>query len=294
MKEDFYQIEEEMCKRICKKEVVYIVWSPTNCCFLECPYCYSHSQQVTEIEKNIPIDIWERMKQLARNKEVCLKLTGGGEPFSIKAIKEVLNFIPKDFICVIDTNGLLISDDKWLKRLNPNSIVNISCHYAEMKEKKVLDRWLKNVQAVVKNIKDSVMITLVAYPVGLGEEFNEALIFAKKSNCPVHIKPLVNGSNSLKDWPKIWPTAQHRKWYTVYKDKNYTWKGQRCLAGESIFTVKQGNVYSCTSSKEKIGELYPNFILPDFKSGICSFKRCACPIQGFYGTMQNKVEKRFL
>ena len=279
-----YQTEEQMCKRIRKNEVVYIIWSPTNACFLECPYCFGHSQQITEKEKNIPVDIWKRLNKLTRGKEMCLKISGGGEPFFNESFRNVLHLLPSTFCWVIDTNGLLLHNVKWPKQINPNSILNITCHYKSMQKKKLLDRWLENIHITVKNVP--VMISVIAYPPGLGKEFDTSLSFAKKTGCPIHIRPLVGGENLLLDWSRIWPTAQHRKWYILYKEKNSTWKGQYCLAGENIFTIKNGDIYSCTTSSIKIGELYPDFILPSLKNSICPFEICSCTLQGFYGTNQ--------
>lgn len=114
-----------------KKKMIFAAWHVTYRCNLRCKFC-SFWKQPIDTAKELTVAQYESSIPKLLKMGVRVVNFAGGEPCIRKDLPEISSKFVKDFIVVINSNGLLITDD-YAERLwgAGVDIVNISLDFYE-------------------------------------------------------------------------------------------------------------------------------------------------------------------
>lgn len=270
----------------------WLHWNITRFCNLSCEYCFSHSPYKTgEIVK---IDSERVLENLDKFNEIFRISFTGGEPFLIKDFVQFCSKISEKHYLSFNTNLTHNSIKLFAKDINPERVIKIdaSFHYTQLKEKKLLDRYLNNFSLLKRN-DFSINSEQVAYP-GLISEIDVIRQISEDNGLDLKFLPFFGVYNEKK-YPESY-TGEEINLFDLdlsILDK-FNQKGEFCNAGYNVGVVfSNGNIKPCFQIKENIGNIYEEI---EFKSEPvfqCKSKICGCPMNVYDQKLFNIAREKF-
>ena len=112
-----------------KKKPIFVAWHVTYRCNLRCKFCNFWKQSI-DISKELTVEQYERSIPKLLKMGVRVVNFAGGEPCIRKDLPEIVSKFANDFIVIINSNGLLVTDE-YAERLwgAGADIINISLDF---------------------------------------------------------------------------------------------------------------------------------------------------------------------
>jgi len=292
---------------------VWLAWSVTAKCNLDCVYCYSKlSQQKKPIfekalkvirssgilglftifrnrlkramgkDRSKKIDIPSLIRALGKTKKIFrIDFLGGGEPFLIPNLIEACEEITKKHYIGFNTNLTSERIKEFCERIDPSRVIQIvaSTHIKELERLDLLDRYIFNF-LMCRDKGFNVFSIEVAHPSLLAEAWKYREFF-KGKGIELAFAPFI-GEYDGKQYPQAY-TDEEIKVFGLNKTfegniGRFYQKGQFCNAGYNVAVVDPcGNIMPCLSINKIIGNIYSE---AGFGEELikCPFEFCVCPL----------------
>lgn len=168
-----------------KKIPVFISWSITERCNLQCKFCHAWCRQSLELPTP---RVWEIINTLSKMGTKMIKFTGG-EPLMRDDITKIINYTHDlGIYTTLSTNGILfpekVEEMNKLDRVSislegPEDIHNsIRGHGSYKKAIKAIETAkIKNIQVTISTTLNALDLTSIEYLLKLAEKFNAKIIF---------------------------------------------------------------------------------------------------------------------
>ena len=281
-----------------------IIFRTTNCCNLNCKYCYdkeNHKRKNIENENfnsKIPL-IVSNLKKIWKNKEQNSEIIfHGGEPLIIssgnyeKLIKEIKNEYPNTIISM-QTNGTLINEEfiRLFKKYNIHLGISLDGFNNDTNKNRIFSNGKNSFNLVMKNInhlkknsiKFGVIMTLTSEILGKEEELYD---FIAKEDIKCNIRPAFKSNDSDV---KYMTDNQYFEFYKkifniwVNDDKRRVKLTQIKELYDEFAKVLEPN-YSCRSCSSS-GKCFENFISLDCNGNLYSCNRTYNNKEFYYGNI---------
>ena len=155
--------------------------SSSGHCGLTCPYCLI--KPVAKNEPSINRDDFKFLFEKFKNQKNGFIFSGKGDFFaSYQRRDELLRYIlDHDVEVMLDINCQFLQECRDLTREHFKKVkeINITMHYHQLKEKKILEEWEKNVKFLYKMCPDNIKLNTIMSP-PLTHLWEEALLFYEK------------------------------------------------------------------------------------------------------------------
>jgi len=156
--------------------------SSSGHCTLTCPYCIINP--VAKNEPSLDRGDFEFLFEKFKNKKNGFIFSGKGDFFaSYKKQDKLLSFIlDHDVEIMLDINGQFLREypDLPPDKIKKTKEINITMHYQQLKEKKILNKWVRNVKILFKMNPEVIIINTIMSP-PLIHLWEEALEFYEKN-----------------------------------------------------------------------------------------------------------------
>jgi len=268
---------------------IWLHWSITNACNLNCVYCYRDTSNISKEE--FKIDIPNLIKTLDKTGKIFkISFTGGGEPFVVRNIVETCVELTKKHYVAFNTNLTSPKIKDFCEEVNVDRVLYIiaSLHIKELERFNLMDRYIENFH-LCESKGISIHALEVGHPDILRETEKYKSFFENRG-----IKLIFNhfiGEHNGKKYPDSYTEEELeiiKESGGEYKNHHYQ-QGKLCNAGYNAAEVDiDGNVRICGPLKEKIGNIYTGI---KFKKDMirCPIRLCGCPLNNIDEYLFNKA-----
>lgn len=272
---------------------VWLCWTITNRCNLNCEYCSNLSAKNTG--RTFEINIPKLIKSLDKTEKIYkISFTGGGEPFLVPNLVEACRELTKKHYISLLTNLVSPKIKEFAEKINPEKVLNItaSAHIEELERNAVLTAYINNVLFLKKN-GFSIKTKAVAHPALLKDADRYRQLF-KEKGIELRFSPLSIHENRRK-----YPYRYNQEELEIFGLRNADYESrikyykppEVCNAGYNTAAVdSNGNIYICESIKIKIGNIYGKI---NFRKNliICPLGFCRCRIHHYDSFLYEKALK---
>ncbi len=279
--------------REAKDHDVWLRWTLTNNCNLDCEYCSYLGAKNTE--RIFPINIPKLIESLEKTERIYkISFTGGGEPFLIPNLVEACRELTKKHYISLDTNLTLPKTKEFAEKINPKKVHDImaSVHIKELEKRGLLETYMNNF-LFFKQKGFRIGAKAVAHPSCLKDADRYRQLF-KGKGIELKFFPL-----SIYEGNRKYPYRYNKEELEAFDLKNSDYESRieyhkpprTCNAGYNTAAVDvRGNAYICDSIKIKVGNIYGKI---NFRKNsiVCPFEFCRCPVFHYGSSLYKKALK---
>jgi len=274
--------------------------SSSGHCGLTCPYCLI--KPVAKNEPSLNRDDFQFLFEKFKNQKNGFIFSGKGDFFaSYQRRDELLRYIlDHDVEVMLDINCQFLQECRDLPKECFEKIkeINITMHYHQLKEKNILNEWVKNVKFLYKMNPEVIKINTIMSP-PLTHLWEEALLFYKKNIfqdtginllliCDVHMTstgafPEANEAqlqDLLRRFSFTYVLGDPEVMNPDFEDQLTPGKPMKCPAGQKYFRVwNDGTVQGCMPNEKLsfLGNIKNREISINKKQIVCSdTHHCDC------------------
>jgi hypothetical protein len=286
--------------------------SSSGHCGLTCPYCLINP--VAKNEPSLNRDDFQFLFDTFKNQKLGFIFSGKGDFFaSYQRGDKLLSFILDHNVEVmLDINCQFIQECREISRGQFDKIkeINITMHYHQLKEKKILDSWVKNVRFLHKMCPEVIKINTIMSP-PLVHLWEEAIEFYKKNIfsdteikllliCDVHVTstgqfPSENEKylqELLARFPFAYVLGDPEVMNPDFDEQLPPGQSVRCPAGQRYFRIwNDGTIQGCLPNNNLsfLGNLKRREFSINKKPTICSdTHHCDCGWALLYSDLGDK------
>ena len=273
---------------------VWLHWSVSDKCIMNCEYC-SSGKGITRGKLCI-IDIPKLIKTLEKtNKIFRIGFSGGGEPFMVPNLVEACIELTKKHYLSFNTNLAEKGVKELIEKTDPRKILYIvaSCHIKALERRNLLDTYINNF-LLAKEKGINISAVEVAYPPLLSELEKYKRLFSEKG-----LELIFNefsGQYNGKIYPKSYTDEELEGFGFTKQSVNTHYPDSRreirlCNAGYNVaYVSSNGDITPCEPINKVIGNIYRRI---EFQKDlmICPFKSCTCPLYLYDVKLFHKAKK---
>lgn len=247
-----------------RKIPIFITWSITERCNLNCKYCHAWQRESPELPMH---QICEIITALSKMGTRMIRFTGG-EPLLRDDIAEIINYASDLGISTsLSTNGTLFSKRiKEMRKLNrisvsidgPEDIHDFirgkDSHKKAMEALRVAKE--KNIDMSISTTLNSFNLTSIEYLLGIAKEFNAKIFFQPATKIVLYGEEINPVSPDINHYRKVILSLIRSKKRNRFIGNSvtglrhlYHWpykKHINCIAGKIIYRLDcRGNINPC-------------------------------------------------
>jgi len=254
-------------------------WFITDKCNFDCEYCNTETKKQSPNTILTPKEIFKLFEKTKKN---WLILMTGGEPFLYPNFVEVCQKLTKNHHLTITTNLTHKSICEFADKINPIKILCISASYHrdELIKNNLQKNFIENC-LYLKEKGFCILVNFVAYPSNIPQINEDIQMFEKLDlECIVYgyrgkFNNKLYPNNYTKEELSFISKNSLDETEIMIVENDFKFKGHFCEAGSKYFVVKSnGDIQSCFTIADKIGNLFNGDLTLNSKSKICPSEIC--------------------
>ncbi|MBF0216083.1 MAG: radical SAM protein [Candidatus Omnitrophica bacterium] len=269
-----------------------VFWQLNNLCNFRCEYCFCGEEKLSkehpDCGKYGPAHIAGCFNDTGKVWQVHMS---GGEPFLYPKFVDLCAELTKGHFISLNTNLSTLNVREFANRISPDKVVFLNAGFhktAREKNPAGIDHFIEKV-LILQEKGFNIDVGYLTYP-RLLEKMALDVKYLKSRGIKLVNAKTFRGYHNGKKYPAAF-TREEKEFIYKYSldpreekvmNTSVNYFGNPCRTGMDYFRMDpSGNLYRCSSSYKRYGNLLKGKYTPDKTPAPCPLIDCTCPYEGF-------------